>query len=108
VLREAAARLSLHRFEAERGLVYPAEVAEQFVLGYIDGIRGAALERATRHRGPALGGERLAAFAFGWCRGHADLLGHRPVYAHVERWLSRRLRPPQSQLPTGFPSVGDG
>jgi len=91
LLRDAAARLSLHRFEEERGLAYGPDLADDFVHGYLDGARGAALERAAAHRGSALRGERLAAFAFGWCRGHADLLGHRPVYEHVERWLSRRV-----------------
>ncbi len=91
VLREAAARLSLHRFEEERGLSYRPELAAEFVDGYLDGASGAALERAARHRGSALRGEHLSAFAFGWCRGHADLLRHRPVYGRVERWLSRRV-----------------
>ena len=90
ILREAAARLSLHRFQLEREFVYPDDLADEFVEGYVDGAAGAALERAVEHRGIAPGG-RLSAFAFGWCRGHADLLGHRPVYSHVERWLARRV-----------------
>jgi len=91
ILREAPARLSLHRFEEERDVVYAQELRDDFVAGYVDGAAGAALERAVDHRSTTLQGERLRAFAFGWCRGHADLLGHRPVYEHVERWLSRRV-----------------
>jgi hypothetical protein len=91
VLREAPARLSLYRFAAERDVAYPEELADEFVHGYLDGARGAALERAVAHQGPTLCGKRLTAFAFGWCRGQADLLGRRPVYGPVERWLSRRV-----------------
>ena len=88
ILREAAARLSLHRFEQERGVAYSGPLGDMFVAGYIDGAAGAALERAVAHREVA--NERLAAFTYGWCRGHADLGGHRPAYRPVERWLSRR------------------
>ena len=88
ILREAAARLSLHRFEEERALGYLGPLADTFVAGYLDGAAGAALERAVAHRG--VGDERLAAFTYGWCRGRADLGGHRPSYGQVERWLSRR------------------
>jgi hypothetical protein len=91
ILQEAAARLSLHRFEAERERRFGPELADEFVRGYLDGSDGAALERAVAHRGGHLQGERLSAFAFGWCRGQADLLGRRPVYEHVEHWLSRRV-----------------
>jgi len=91
ILREAAARLSLYRFEQERDVAYEQELADDFIGGYVDGVAGAALERAVDHRGRLLQGERLSAFAFGWCRGQADLLGRRPVYEHVERWLSRRV-----------------
>ena len=90
ILREAAARLSLVRFEEERDLSYPREAADAFVRGYLDGAAGAALERAVAHRGISAAGEDLAAFTYGWCRGRADLAGHRPAYEHVERWLSRR------------------
>jgi hypothetical protein len=89
ILREAAARLSLHRFEEERGLEYSPTLAGDFVRGYLDGAEGAALERAAGHK--SLDGERLAAFAYGWCRGSADLQGHRPLYDRVEEWLSRRV-----------------
>ena len=91
ILREAAARLSLHRFRLERDVAYEDGLADEFIGGYLDGARGAALERAVEHRGGHLQGERLAAFAFGWCRGQADLNGRRPVYEHVERWLARRV-----------------
>jgi hypothetical protein len=91
VLREASARLSLHRFEREREVVYADGLADDFIGGYVDGAEGAALERAVAHRGRLLQGDHLSAFAFGCCRGHADLNGRRPVYEHVERWLSRRI-----------------
>src|SRR5438270_693974 len=91
ILREAPARLSLHNFEQERHVLYPPRRAERFIDGYQDGVEGAALERAVAHRHPRLEGEGLAAFAFGWCRGQADLLGHRPRYERIEEWLSRRV-----------------
>jgi hypothetical protein len=91
ILREAAARLSLLRFEQERAVVYEPALADQFICGYVDGAEGAALERAVAHRGDLLGRDGLTAFAFGWCRGQADLNRRRPVYEHVERWLSRRV-----------------
>jgi hypothetical protein len=90
ILREAPARLSLHRFEEERAILYPPVLADRFVEGYVDGVRGAALERAVEHRQPRPEGEALAAFAFGWCRGHADLNGYTPRYDRIEEWLSRR------------------
>jgi hypothetical protein len=91
ILDEAAARLSLLRFEEEALVSYPPAAAEAFVRGYRDGERGAALERAVEHHRLRCGDERLAAFAYGWCRGRADLLGHRPVYVGTESWLSRRV-----------------
>jgi len=89
ILREAPARLSLHRFEEERGLAHPPAEADAFVLGYLDGARGAALERAVDRRRPER--ELLAAFAYGWCRGNADLQGHKPRYDRVDAWLARRV-----------------
>jgi hypothetical protein len=92
ILGEAAARLSLHRFEQERDVRLEAALADRFVSGYRDGFEGAALERAVGHQRTRLHGEELAAFAFGWCRGNADLRGHCPTYRRVEQWLSRRVR----------------
>jgi hypothetical protein len=90
ILREAPARLSLFLFERERDVAYPPALADDFIRGYLDGIAGAALERAVEHHELEFGPTRLSAFAFGWCRGRADLLGHRPTYRRVEQWLSRR------------------
>jgi hypothetical protein len=91
VLREAPARLSLHRFERERGPLGATGLADLFVLGYLDGAEGAALDRAVGHQAREFDAEQLAAFAYGWCRGHADLRRHRPSYRQIERWLSRRV-----------------
>jgi hypothetical protein len=90
ILSEAAARLSLVLFQQERDLWYTGALAEAFVRGYVDGKEGAALERAVDHHGLRFATGSLAAFAYGWCRGRADLLGHKPTYAHVESWLARR------------------
>jgi hypothetical protein len=92
ILRDAPARLSLLRFEQEAGVVYAAAAADAFVAGYVDGTRGAALERAVAHRGRGWAVGWLEAFAYGWCRGRADLLGHRPSYSPAEAWLARRVR----------------
>jgi hypothetical protein len=93
ILREAAARLSLLLFEQEREVAYRGRLADAFISGYLDGSEGAALDRAVDHHSLRLGTKRLAAFAYGWCRGHADLKGHRPTYDRVEQWLSRRGEP---------------
>jgi hypothetical protein len=90
ILREAAPRLSLFLFEQERELAYTPPLADAFIRGYLDGFEGAALERAVEHQGVRFGTKRLAAFAYGWCRGRADLHGHRPTYEAVETWLKRR------------------
>jgi hypothetical protein len=90
ILREAASRLSLFLFQQERRVRYTGSLAEAFVRGYLDGSEGAALERAVDHHGLRFATKPLAAFAYGWCRGRADLLGYKPTYAAVESWLARR------------------
>jgi hypothetical protein len=90
ILREAAPRLSLFLFEQERNVRYAGSLADDFIRGYLDGSEGAALERAVDHHGLRFATKALAAFAYGWCRGRADMLGQRPLYARVDNWLARR------------------
>ncbi|HWB21700.1 MAG TPA: hypothetical protein VG652_02295 [Gaiellaceae bacterium] len=91
IIREAPARFSLYYFAQERSFVGGLGLGDDFVAGYLDGSAGAALELSVARRELWSGGERLAAFAFGWSWGRADLLGHRPCAGQIERWLAGRV-----------------